>query len=151
VAGRAGRRADTKGKVIIQTTQPEHPVIGFTRSGDYDGFYEYELNERQTYAYPPFTRIVNIYLKHKNKSDALVAASMMANQLRSFFGNRVLGPDEPPVGRVQSLYIQRIMLKMETNVSMPKVKRLLTSVHHSLLDDIRFPKSLIIYYDVDPM
>lgn len=151
VAGRAGRRADTKGKVIIQTTQPEHPVIGFTRSGDYDGFYEYELNERQTYAYPPFTRIVNIYLKHKNKSDALVAASMMANQLRSFFGNRVLGPDEPPVGRVQSLYIQRIMLKMETNVSMPKVKRLLTSVHHSLLDDKRFPKSLIIYYDVDPM
>ena len=151
VAGRAGRRADTKGKVIIQTTQPEHPVIGFTRSGDYDGFYEYELNERHTYAYPPFTRIVNIYLKHKNKSDALVAASMMANQLRSIFGNRVLGPDEPPVGRVQSLYIQRIMLKMETNVSMPKVKRLLTSVHHSLLDDKRFPKSLIIYYDVDPM
>lgn len=151
VAGRAGRRAGTKGRVIIQTTQPDHPVIGFTRMADYDGFYEYELEERRKFAYPPFTRIINIYMKHRNKSDALIAATIMAGKLRELFANRVLGPDEPPVGRVQSLYIQRVMLKMETNVSMAKVKRLLTAVHHSLLDNPRFPKSLIIYYDVDPV
>ncbi len=151
VAGRAGRRAGTEGRVIIQTTQPDHPVIQFSRHGDYDGFYDYELEERKKYAYPPFTRIIDIYLKHKNKSDAIIAATLMANALRELFGDRVLGPDEPSVGRVQSLYIQRIMLKMETNVSMIKVKKLLTNVHHTLLENPRFPKSLIIYYDVDPV
>ncbi|MDE7153325.1 MAG: primosomal protein N' [Muribaculaceae bacterium] len=151
VAGRAGRRAGSQGTVIIQTSQPTHPVIGFARNGDFDGFFEYELEERQRFAYPPFTRIISIYLKHRDKTDALVAANIMSERLRELFADRVLGPDQPPVGRVQALYIQRIMLKMETNVSMAKVKWLLTEVHHSLLDNPRFPKSLIIYYDVDPV
>lgn len=151
VAGRAGRRSDNKGRVIVQTTQPDHPVIQFTRNADYDAFYEYELAEREKYAYPPFSRIINIYVKHKNKSDAIVGASLFANKLREMFAGRVLGPEDPPVGRVQSLYIRRIMLKMETNVSMAKVKRHLTAIHHSILEDPRFPKSLTIYYDVDPM
>lgn len=151
VAGRAGRRAGSRGTVIIQTSHPAHPVISFARGGDYDGFYEYELDERSRFAYPPFTRIINIYMKHRDKTDALIAANIMAERLRELFADRVLGPDQPPVGRVQSLYIQRIMLKMETTVSMAKVKRLLTEVHHSLLDNPRFPKSLIVYYDVDPV
>lgn len=151
VAGRAGRRAGSRGTVIIQTSHPAHPVISFARGGDYDGFYEYELDERSRFAYPPFTRIINIYMKHRDKTDALIAANIMAERLRELFADRVLGPDQPPVGRVQSLYIQRIMLKMETTVSMAKVKRLLTEVHRSLLDNPRFPKSLIVYYDVDPV
>ena len=151
VAGRAGRRAGSHGSVIIQTTQPEHPVIKFVTAADYDGFYSHEIEERQKFGYPPFTRIVNLYVKHRDKTDALVAASNLASSLRKVFGDRVLGPDEPPVGRVQSLYIQRIMIKIETAASMSKVKKLLTQIHHDLAGNNRTVKSAMIYYDVDPV
>ena len=149
VAGRAGRRAE-KGKVIIQTTAPESEVLGFVKRHDYKGFYEAEIADRQRYRYPPFTRVVNIYLKHKDAAtvDSLAVSYTMA--LRRTFGQRVLGPEKPYVSRVSTWYLQSVMLKVESEASMTKVKALLREIYIGMASDPRM-KQAMLYYDVDPV
>lgn len=149
VAGRAGRRAE-KGKVIIQTTAPESEVLGFVKRHDYKGFYEAEIADRQRYRYPPFTRVVNIYLKHKDAAtvDSLAVSYTMA--LRRTFGQRVLGPEKPYVSRVSTWYLQSVMLKVESEASMAKVKALLREIYIGMASDPRM-KQAMLYYDVDPV
>lgn len=149
VAGRAGRRAD-KGQVIIQTTAPEHPVLADVKCHDYASYYARELDDRKRFAYPPFTRIINIYIKHKDAATVDALAVTYTLELRKVFGERVLGPEKPLVSRVATWFLQSIMLKVEANASMRKVKDLLRSVTASLASDSRL-KSAIVYYDVDPV
>lgn len=149
VAGRAGRR-NQNGKVIVQTSQPTHHIINHLRSHDYDAFYDAEIEERQMYNYPPFTRIIYIYLKHRDCNAITELSAIYANHLRQLFGNRVFGPEEPLIGRIQSLYIRRIMLKIETNASMKKVKEILRTTYEQMHQHPRM-KGIIVYYDVDPM
>ena len=150
VAGRAGRRGDVKGEVVIQTYQPDHPLLKFISRHDYRAFYDTEIEERARFFYPPFTRIINIYIKNRDFKATEFAARILADRLRELLGNRVNGPDEPPVARVQSLYIRRIMLKVEINASMVKVKALLRENINSLVATYPDVKRSIIYFDVDP-
>lgn len=150
VAGRAGRRGDVKGEVVIQTYQPDHPLLKFISRHDYRAFYDTEIEERARFFYPPFTRIINIYIKNRDFKATGFAARILADRLRELLGNRVNGPDEPPVARVQSLYIRRIMLKVEINASMVKVKALLRENINSLVATYPDVKRSIIYFDVDP-
>ena len=150
VAGRAGRRGDVKGEVVIQTYQPDHPLLKFISRHDYRSFYDTEIEERARFFYPPFTRIINIYIKNRDFKATGFAARILADRLRELLGNRVNGPDEPPVARVQSLYIRRIMLKVEINASMVKVKALLRENINSLVATYPDVKRSIIYFDVDP-
>lgn len=149
VAGRAGRRGDT-GKVAIQTYNTAHPLFPFLMNHDYKGFYEHEISERQTYGYPPFVRLVYVYIKHKDPAAVSTIAYEYAARLRELLGNRVTGPDEPTVARVQTLYIRRIMLKIENNASISKVKNLLRNVQIKMVNEKRM-SGAILYYDVDPM
>lgn len=148
VAGRAGRRQE-KGRVLIQTTDPTNQMLGFVKRHDYAGFYGMEIAERQKYAYPPFTKIINIYLRNKDAAAVDRGAVMYARRLREVFGTRVLGPEKPFVSRVALWYIQSIMLKVEAGASMQKVKALLRSIYEQSAShpDIRTSQ---IYYDVDP-
>ncbi len=150
VAGRAGRRQQ-QGNVIIQTRQPGHPLIPYIVNHDYEGFYESEIEERRKFNYPPFTRLIYIYLKHRDPRALDEISTAYGRRLRELFGNRVFGPEEPAVGRVQTLYIRKIMLKIEVNASMKKVKEILRAtfeeMHESRLPAIR---SAVVYYDVDP-
>lgn len=150
VAGRAGR-AHKQGQVVIQTSEPSHPVIGYVQKHDYKGFYNEELKERERYGYPPFTRIINIYLKHRD--DAIVGeiAVRYSNMLRQVFGTRVLGPEAPSVGRVQNLFIRQVVLKMETQASMSKVKKILRNIYEQMVEADARMKALRLYYDVDPV
>ncbi len=147
VAGRAGRR-DTPGLVLVQTSEPQHAVIGFVREHDYRGFYEHEIAERRKFLYPPFTRLIYIYLKHREEEKVSVAAETMTRRLIDLLGNRVFGPEKPAIGRVQQQHIRKIMLKVETAASMKKVKDLLRSLQSSLAHIL---KGITVYYDVDPM
>lgn len=149
VAGRAGRR-NKRGLVIVQTSQPSHPILSYLQAHNYEGFYEHELEERRRYGYPPFTRVINIYLKHRDEDLLIRAAAGYAETLRHLFGNRILGPDEPHIARIQSLYIRKIMLKVEIQASMSKVKAILRSVYEAQMAD-KSLRSLVVYYDVDPM
>lgn len=149
VAGRAGRR-NTQGTVAVQTTQPQHPVITHLVNHDYMGHYNMEIQERQQYHYPPFTRIIDIYLKHRDSAILSEISVIYSNRLRELFGNRVFGPEEPYISRIQSLFIRKIMLKVETNASMKKVKEILRATYEQMHQDPRM-KGMMIYYDVDPM
>lgn len=150
LAGRAGRR-EGKGEVIIQTRQPMHPVLEHVAAHDYKGFYSEEITERQRYLYPPFTRLICIYIKHRDPREADSLGVAYGKRLRELFGNRVLGPEEPHVGRVQSFFIRKIMLKVELNASMKKVKEILRNtlieMHEARNSAIR---TAVVYYDVDP-
>lgn len=148
VAGRAGRR-QKKGKVFIQTTDPENPILDFVKRHDYSAYYEREIESRRKLLYPPFSRIVNIYIKNKDPHDADAAAMLMAQALRNTFGARVLGPQKPFISRIATYYLQAIMLKIEASASMSKVKHILRTLYESLARDPRI-KSSVIYYDVDP-
>lgn len=149
VAGRSGR-GKSRGVVFLQTSQPQLPIIAQVIQHDYVGMYREQLSQRKTFGYPPFTRLIYIYLKHRDEAVLDTLSQQYAVLLRKVFGERVLGPDNPPVARIQSLYIRKIMLKVETSASMAQVKDLLRQIYERSLVDERF-KSLTLYYDVDPM
>lgn len=149
VAGRAGRRKE-KGKVLIQTTNPKENVLEYVKAHDYSSYYQSEIAERERYAYPPFTKIINIYLRNKDGNMVDRAAVIYAKKLREVFGTRVLGPEKPFVGRIALWYIQSIMLKIEAGASMSKVKQILRQIYEQAAAWAEF-KSTQIYYDVDPV
>lgn len=149
VAGRAGRRKE-KGKVLIQTTNPKENVLEYVKAHDYSNYYQSEIAERERYAYPPFTKIINIYLRNKDGNMVDRAAVIYAKKLREVFGTRVLGPEKPFVGRIALWYIQSIMLKIEAGASMSKVKQILRQIYEQAAAWSEF-KSTQIYYDVDPV
>lgn len=148
VAGRAGRRQE-KGTVVIQTSKPDNEVLGHVVRHDYTGFYSQEIEHRRQFNYPPFTKVINIYLKNKDARALDRASATYAAELRAVFGNRVLGPQKPFVSRVALWYIQGLMLKVESQASMKKVKELLHGIFErtAKLPDM---KSTVIYYDIDP-
>ena len=150
VAGRAGRREGTKGIVMIQTTHPQHPVVQFLKNNDYLGFYKHELEERKTFLYPPFTRIINIYLKHKDVRVLNHVSDIVSEKLRSLFGNRISNPEKPAVEKVALWYIRKMMLKVETGASMQKVKNVIRQAYLELCED-KDVKRTVFYYDVDPV
>ncbi len=148
VAGRAGRRKE-KGKVYIQTTDPGNWVLAKVKDHDYSGFYNHEIGNRERLNYPPFSKIINIYIKNKDVRAAEDAANLLAAALRNVFGSRVLGPEKPFVSRIATYYLQTVMLKVEATASMKKVKHILRTLYESLARDPRI-KSSDLYYDVDP-
>lgn len=149
VSGRSGRRENQQGVVVIQSYQPSHPIISFVRQHDFQGFFNHEIEQRKAFAYPPFSRIIYIYLKHRDIAALKSITGIYADYLRKLFGTRVFGPEEPLVGRIQGLFIRKIMLKVEVNASMAKVKELLRQTIVDL-SDIKEMRSAQIYYDVDP-
>lgn len=149
VSGRAGRKSK-KGVVVLQTSDPSSPLIQQVIAHDYEGMYNRQLAERKAFSYPPYTRLIYIYLKHRDETLLQELAVRYTTALREVFGSRVLGPDNPPVARIQSLYIRKVVLKMELAASMSRVKEILRQIYENMLVDDRF-KSLLLYYDVDPL
>jgi primosomal protein N' (replication factor Y) len=149
VAGRAGRKGK-QGRVVLQTRDVEHPIIGQVIGNRYEEMVRAQLDERQMFRFPPYHRLIYVYLKHRDEKVLDNAALVMAGRLRANFGSRVLGPDKPPVARIQTLFIKKIVLKIEVNASMERARELLLSVQREMLQEPAY-KSLLVYYDVDPM
>ena len=148
VAGRAGRKG-RQGYVILQTKQPDVPVIGQVVRNDYRAFYKMQLEERQMFRYPPFNRVIYVYLRHSKDPVVETAGIEMGGRMRQMFGTRVLGPDRPAVARVKSMNIRKIVLKLEPGIDLPRVRLCLRKIMAEVLRDKRYA-SLQIYYDVDP-
>jgi primosomal protein N' (replication factor Y) (superfamily II helicase) len=111
LAGRIGRRAE-RGVMMIQTYQPEHEVLKALKSGDYKGLMETEMEQREVFGYPPFTKLLKIDVKHLDAKVATEASRWLADQLRKQLGNLVLGPQVPSVARVKNRFIQQIVVKI---------------------------------------
>lgn len=149
VSGRAGRR-NGLGKVIIQTSSPANEVLAFLKQHDYKAFYDNEIENRRAFRYPPFTRVITIYLRHKDNSTLINLANEYTRRLKDRFGQRVTGPETPYVARISTWNIRTIMLKVETQASMPKVKQLLRDIYVGMTD-IQGMKSALLHFDVDPV
>lgn len=149
VAGRAGRK-QKRGRVIIQAFNPGNPVINHVINNDYEAMYREELAERKQYHYPPFYRLIQLTLKHKDRQKVLEGGTRLVQMLKKDFGSRVLGPEFPPVERVRNLYNISILLKMEREASPAKAKELL---REALLLFKKMPeyKSVRVVIDVDPV
>lgn len=150
VSGRAGRRAGAPGKVMIQTYTPGHPVLDFVSRHDYTGFYEHELQQRRAFCYPPFSRIINVFIKHRDRATIDRVAREYTSRLKTLLGNRVNGPIEPPVARVASLYIRQVMLRVEAEASVKQVKNILREVYVEMNAGVE-RTGATIHYDVDPV
>jgi len=148
VSGRAGRK-NKPGKVFIQTTQPEHPVLINVLKNDFEYLFLTQMKERKLFHYPPYTRLVKIILRHRDYKRADYAASALSVLLKRQFNGRVLGPESPVIGRVQNWFRKEIWVKIEKDNSMKNKK-------NEIMEDISRIKSLpnnsglIISVDVDP-
>ena len=149
VSGRAGRKGK-QGLVILQTKNPELPVIQQVVNNSYTAFYKSQLEERTAFHYPPFFHLIYIYIKHRN-NDIVESASMeLGSRIHEIFGNRVLGPDKPTVARVKTLHIRKIMLKLENGIDYKLAKQYLRSIRDTMMKEKRYG-ALTIYFDVDPL
>lgn len=149
VAGRAGRKKK-RGKVVIQSGEPNHWIIQKVIAHDYEGMYKQELLERRNFKYPPFYRLIIFTLKHKDQDVVNAGAHKLAQGLRTVFKNRVLGPENPLVGRVRNYYLKQIILKFEGEASRKKVKELVQEQVETFQSDRKF-SSVIVNIDVDPL
>ena len=148
VAGRAGRRGQ-QGIVILQTRSVDLPVIQQVMTHDYNALYTDQSAERQLFSYPPYCRLIYLYIKGRDEADVIRASEAMVTAMRTCFANRVLGPEAPAVARVHALHIRKIMLKVEPSLGVSRVRQCLTDIQQSLNSQGLLQK-VMLYYDVDP-
>lgn len=149
VAGRAGRRGK-QGKVVMQTRQVEHPLTQQVVTNDYFGMYAEQMQERQLFRYPPFYRVIHIFLKHRDDRTVEAASAYLATLLRPHFPTDLLGPERPLVAKVQMQYIRKFMLKVAPNLQPASIRATLRAARNVVAEHPEF-KGLTIYYDVDPL
>ena len=149
VAGRAGRKHEA-GEVILQTKHADSDIVRQIAQNDYWGMFYQQMTERRDFKYPPFQRLIYIYLRHRDGDLLEHVAIDMADRLRKVFGDRILGPDCPPVGRIQSLHIRKIILKVEPTLSTDKVRQALLHVKQQIMS-LPMCKNMNLFFDVDPV
>ena len=149
VSGRAGRKGQ-RGKVLIQTYNPDHQIIRQVIDHDFAGMYRNELIDRRNFHYPPFYRLIHLNLRHKDKQQLFQSAQLLASKMRATFGKRVLGPEEPGIARIRNYYHQNIILKLEKAASIPKSKELLKSIIQEFQTE-KENRAVRIGIDVDPV
>lgn len=121
VSGRAGR-ADAEGEVVIQTTQPDNPIIGYVRTSDYNAMVRDQLAERKIFKYPPYGRLINITLSHTDSELLARGADVLSAALRNLLGKRVFGPHPPVVDRISNVNMLDILVKCEPGTSLADIK-----------------------------
>ena len=147
VAGRAGRK-DEQGYVVLQTYDTEIPTIRQVVQHDYQAMYREHMKERNLFSYPPFRHLIYVYMKHKDERVLERLSTEYALLLKQIFGDRILGPDTPPISKVQMMYIRKIIVKIELTASLAEARRRLHETHQHFISMPQY-KSALIYYDVD--
>ncbi len=148
VSGRAGRRAGI-GKVLLQTMQPQHPLLQIIQRHDYRAMYDAEIESRKQFFYPPFSRLIHLTFKHKMKDVVERGAHQFANSLRSKYENYIIGPAEPVINKIRNLYLMELLLKL------PRDTKLITQCKQDILHQVavlhneRSFRSVVIVPDVD--
>ena len=148
VSGRAGRKRK-QGKVIIQTSDPEHPVLQWVVQGDYMKMYNSQMAERGIFKYPPYYRLIKITLKHKDLGKLNEAGGMIARELKKIFGSRVLGPEFPQISKIQLYHLKILLIKFERGSKYSEFKRTLSEAIRKF-ESVKEFSQLKIVIDVDP-
>jgi primosomal protein N' (replication factor Y) len=150
VSGRAGRKHE-QGKVMIQAINVKHPILQLVQQHDYQKFYEFEIITRKEFLYPPFSRIVMLTLKHKDKNVVSSAAEALANLLRQDLGNYIVGPAPPVIGRIRNLYLMELMIKLPKEPGMSGTYKKVIRNHINLMQSQKQYKTVQVIADVDPL
>jgi primosomal protein N' (replication factor Y) (superfamily II helicase) len=148
VSGRAGRK-DGNGIVLIQVANTRHPVLGYVQAHDYKLFFEQELIGRRQFFYPPYSRIILITFRHKDKETVHSAAHLFANNIREPFGQYLVGPAEPVVGRVRNQYLMEILLKLPKDGQTIPFAKLVIRQQMAILHGHKKFRSVVVIPDVD--
>ncbi|WP_262707499.1 replication restart helicase PriA [Larkinella soli] len=149
VSGRAGRRADRRGKVLIQTSNPHQAVLLKILENDYKGMFEEEVQERENFNYPPFSRLIKLTVKHSEATVSLQAAQRLVDDLTAKLGSaRVLGPEVPLVERIRNQFLYTVLIKLERAINPKAAKAFILEKMNELLSD-KGLKAVTIVADVD--
>ena len=150
VSGRAGRRAGRQGTVLIQTANPQQPILQKVIQNDYKGLYEEEIQERQDFSYPPFVRLIKLTVRHTDRAISQQAAQRLADELTDALGSsRVLGPEEPLVERIRNQFLFNILIKIEREkVNIKAVKTYIRDRINDILTD-KGLRQVSVVADVD--
>ena len=149
VSGRAGRK-HKRGLVLLQTTQPTHPLIELVKQFDYKAMAMLQLSERNLFRYPPFYRLITLVLRSRNEITLNELSVTYARKLHAQLGDRVLGPVTPSVTRVQTFHVRKLVLKIEISAQVAAVRQILESVYQEMAQ-IKAFNQLVVHYDVDPI
>ena len=147
VAGRAGRKNE-QGYVVLQTQDTEASAIRQVVNHDYTAMYREQLEERSLFNYPPYCRLIYVYMKHRDERVLDSLSRDYANLLLKIFGQRILGPDTPPIAKVQMMFIRKIIIKIELSASMAEARKRLREIQKYITTLPQY-NSALIYYDVD--
>lgn len=150
VSGRAGRKKE-QGKVIIQTTNPKHPVLQLVQQHDYKQFYNLEIENRKQFFYPPYSRIILLTLKHKDKNTVSGAAERLAGLLKQDLKDYIVGPAAPVVNRIRNQYLMEILIKLPKEPGMSSRYKAAIRNHINLLIGEKAYKRVLVMIDVDKM
>ncbi len=148
VSGRAGRDKD-RGIVVIQTMDPWHAIIRMVIDSNYTGMYESQLEERLKFKYPPYYRLIQITLKHHDPQLLSEGAKVLAAKLKKNYGDMVLGPEFPPVARINNQYLKNIMIKLDRNSGMKSRKKEIFSIINDFKTEKEW-KAFRVIINVDP-
>ena len=147
VAGRAGRKKE-QGYVVLQTMDVEASAIKQVVDHNYTAMYKEQMEERSLFNYPPNCRLIYVYMKHRDERVLEALSRDYANLLKQIFGQRILGPDTPPIAKVQMMYIRKIIVKIELSASIAEARKRLREIQQYITGLSQY-KSALIYYDVD--
>ncbi|WP_237722148.1 replication restart helicase PriA [Sediminibacterium roseum] len=150
VSGRAGRR-DGKGTVLIQVSNPMHPVLQFVKEHDFTRLFQFELANRKQFDYPPFTRLIQVIFKHKEKHIAEEAANIMMQGLKKDFGNECNGPAQPVVDRVRNQYLWEILIKLPKDAARINLCKREIQQQIVIIQSNKRYRGVTILPDVDPV
>ena len=150
VSGRAGRR-DSPGRVMIQTVNPQHPVLLHVARHDYIGMYLEEIEKRRQFFYPPYSRVIQVHFKHKERDVVMDAATQFAQRLEVQYGQYLVGPAEPVVNRVRNMFLMELMLKLPRDSGI--IQRCKTDIARECVQLHTAPrfKKVIVIPDVDAL
>jgi len=148
VSGRAGRKSN-RGLVLIQASRIDHPVLLFVQQHNYQKFYEFEMQMRKQFFYPPFSRLIRITLKHTTKEKVFEAADILANSLQKDFAH-LIGPAAPVVNRVRNMFLMEILLKLPQDAAHLKIQKKVINNHIDVLKAEKKFRSVVVIADVDP-
>jgi|WetSurMetagenome_2_1015567.scaffolds.fasta_scaffold38763_2 primosomal protein N' (replication factor Y) (superfamily II helicase) len=148
VSGRAGRR-NNRGKVIIQTSYDQHPIVTCVVNNNYQAMYADQIDERYRFSYPPFSRLIKITLKHKDTGRVDKAAEYLANILKETISAKILGPEYPLISRIQNFYLKNLLIKIEKFGQLQHIKQQIAAILNDIKSHEDF-KAVQYVVDVDP-
>jgi len=148
VSGRAGRK-DADGLVLVQVADTANPVLGYVQAHDYGLFFRHEIAARQQFGYPPFTRVIRVTFRHRDKDVVQSAAQFFANNLKKDFGPWLVGPAEPVIGRIRNQYLMELLLKLPKDGHTIAFAKQVIQQQTAMVQNARHWRSVVIIPDVD--